>query len=541
MAFQTLALLSFLVLSDVETVGTKAAFATIVEEDVISHIEFLAAPELEGRDSPSRGLERAARYIAELFAASGLEAAPDAEAAWRAHRGETPPPEWSFAPEPRRSYLRPFATDKLSHQSVPEPRPDGCRLELTADGETTSFELGKDFVPIAGCEGSVTGELVFAGFGISSKKERYNDLKSAKVRGKVALVFEGEPSHKKRFDGEEITPEASLWKKLEVLEDARAVGVILIRRPPAGTTDEVDWDGPGFRHTRASWVGFPSERTGRVTLPAVAVSPECATRLLGQDATALAAKIDKTARPAKVRLKDVEVKLESGTRQGSVVIDNVVGVVRGTDEALKDEWIVLGAHYDHIGIDARGRIGLGADDNASGTAALIECAQAFAAAPTRRSIAFVAFAAEEDGLIGSKRFCSDLPVDKAQIVAMLNMDMIGRGPDDEVVLLGVEQNPELEDVVKRGQRLFKTGIKKLNICRDPGLFERSDHYSFHAIGIPSLFLFENYPISENKDYHTWRDTVDLVNMRKVTRTARLAFTTAKILGDDDTRPPRPRD
>jgi Zn-dependent M28 family amino/carboxypeptidase len=231
--------------------------------------------------------------------------------------------------------------------------------------------------------------------------------------------------------------------------------------------------------------------------------------------------------------------MSSETEQRSVPIDNIVGILKGRDETLAAEYVVIGAHYDHVGVDTRGRVGCGADDNASGVAAMLEIVSALAQAGPRRSILACAFAAEEDGLIGSKALCDKLPVPRDKLVAMINLDMVGRGEAGEVAVLGLIENPKLEDVLERAKKLAPTKIKNIVMRQGQDLFARSDHYSFHQIGVPVLFFFEGLPIDKNKDYHTWRDTIDLVDVDKIGRTARLVFNTAWLLADDDERPPKP--
>ena len=173
------------------------------------------------------------------------------------------------------------------------------------------------------------------------------------------------------------------------------------------------------------------------------------------------------------------------------------------------------------------------------TAAGLVCA--LAADPPRRSVLLCAFSGEEDGLLGSQAICARPPVPPERMVAMLNMDMIGRGEADEVAVLGLNQNPDLEKVLDRARRLAPTGIKDVTVRKGEELFARSDHYSFHKIGVPVLFFFEGLPIDKNKDYHTWRDTLDKLDYDKMARTARLVFNTAWILANDDSRPPKPRE
>ena len=157
----------------------------------------------------------------------------------------------------------------------------------------------------------------------------------------------------------------------------------------------------------------------------------------------------------------------------------------------------------------------------------------------KRSVIFCAFGAEEDGLLGSKAFCGRLPVAKDSVVAMINVDMVGRGEAAEVAVLGTKQNPALLDVLKRANKLGKTGVKDLVTGKGDELWRRSDHYSFHQIGIPSLFFFEGLPISRNPDYHTWRDRVDLVDPKKIENTSKLVHQTAWLLANDASRPPSP--
>ena len=521
------------------------ALASVEEASIRATVAYLASSKLEGRDSPSPGLELAARSIAERFAAAGLAPAPDSLKAW-ARVVEEPAPEWARAGEAG-VWLRPYWGGSDGSAGIVRPDPERCSLELDLKGEPTHFELGVDYVPIEGCAGDIRGELVFGGFGIVSKDEHYNDLKGARLAGRVVLIFDGEPRHKKRFEGEEVTGAGSLWNKLKTLADERVGGVLVVRRPepeaeqkPRGSKDAPQ-SAParlGFRHTEARWQGEPPDRKPNGLPPALEISPACADAILGVDALELARKIDKSVRPIKQNVDDRKVSLSSATERGRMVLHNLLAWIPGRD--LAEEVVVLGAHYDHIGVGARGRIGHGADDNASGTAALCELAEALAGLRPRRSILLAAFSAEEDGLIGSEGLCADLPVPARQIVAMLNLDMIGRGPTDEVVVLGLDQNPGMSDVLNRARKLGRSGIKSFRPCSDRGLFARSDHFSFHKLGIPTVFLFENYPLEKNPDYHTWRDTLERVDIEKIANTARFALCTAWILANDDDRLPSPR-
>ena len=499
----------------------KVGAATIVEREVTADLEVFAQPRFEGRDAPDAGAARAARFIAKRFAELGLEPCADSleqfgsssaahrpwlppeerdEAAPAAPTGEPAGEDGTTRATPRGTFLRPFQRPFVS------PVAAECSLELAPEGkdeEAVVLAYGADYVPVADAKGSADGELVFAGFGISWGSGRCDAPAGGDVEGRVVTRIGGEPLHAKRFGGlADTTDVASLWNKLETLKREKVAGVLVVRRSEGP---------PAFRYAYATFSGERAETPGRDLPPALVVSPACASTLLGTDVGKLAEKMDRTAKPSRWKADGRRVRFRSSTQLENVAIDNVVGIVRGSDEALRDEYVVVGAHYDHIGVGPRGRTALGADDNASGSSALLAVARAMVEAQPRRSVIFASFAMEEDGLVGSKAFCGRLPVTSDQIVAMLNLDMIGVGDKTEVVVLGLVQNPALESTLDRALRLSRTGIREFRDCRDPGLFERSDHHSFHQLlGVPVLFFFENYPVERNPDYHTWRDTVEPV-------------------------------
>ena len=502
--------------------GFKDGFASIVLKDVELHLREVASEHLEGRDSPSSGQEAAADYIIERFREAGLVGAGT---------------EGEFRIPFERSF------------SIPDPDETWAAVNRP-DVDSDPLTLGVDFVPLPGCEGEAEGPPVFVGFGITDSKERYDDLKRAKLQGTIAVIAEGEPRHRKLFDGPEVTEASDVYRKVEDLADAGAVGVLVVRRRPA---EEVKgWDGEpiadpelGYRYT---WASFNMRRGRRGSrsqrehdIPVMEITPALAEAIIGEDVLALARKIDKGGRPLQRRPKDVLVELKSAFETKPVPLHNVVGILAGSDPALAEEYVVIGAHYDHIGVDPWGRIACGADDNGSGVAAMIEVAQALAEAGPPRSILFCGFSAEEDGLHGSRALVRNSPVPTGSMVAMLNLDMIGRGETAEVVVLGAKQYPDLGDLLKKAQRLKSTRIKKVITNRAEHLWQRSDHYPFHEAGVPSLFFFESPSESDNPDYHTFRDTVDLVDFEKVARTARLAYNAAWLLATDEDRPSTSRD
>jgi hypothetical protein len=460
------------------------------------------------------GLSRAADHIVARLSAAGLIGAGE-QGAFRIH----------------------------FQRSLPAPVPEACMLSVVdGPGELGEFAYGEHFVPVIGTGGQGRGEAVLFGFGIDSDAERYDDI-TGEVAGTVAVIVEGEPRHKRKFEGDEVTDDARLYAKLATLAEEQVAGVLVVRRPPpeprrrdASRREPATL---GFRHTWASWMGSPPDAVVELDLPVLEITPATAAAILGVDPLEIAAAVDRSGKPPRPVRSGRTVELASLCETADVPIDNVVGILPGSDPELADEYVVVGAHYDHVGVDPRGRIGFGADDNASGTAALLEIVEALATARPRRSILACAFAAEEDGLVGSRALCAELPVPRESLVAMLNLDMIGRGEPKEVVVLGIDANPGFEKLLKRANKLSSTRIKRIVTGQGRELFQRSDHYAFHEIGVPTLFFFEGLPIEQNVDYHTWRDTIEKVDLDKVERTTQLVYNVAWLLANDDERPPPP--
>jgi hypothetical protein len=504
------------------TGGHEVGFASIEEKDLFVHVSELASPELEGRDSPSDGLLRAGDYLIERLKAAGFQ--PGVGGA---------------------SFRQNYTVKRMA------PVAGGCLLAAKPkDGDEFEFTLEKEFVPLPHATGEAEGTLSFYGYGITESGERYDDLHGKNMKGEVVMILEGEPRSKKLFDGPEVTKAADVYSKLKALEERGARGVLVVRRPPEPSKGQPrkGFNGRviapteiGFRHTWASWVNREdAAHSATLGIPALEIDLATATKLLGEDVGELAAKIDSTGKPVRRQREDLFVTLKSGVSEQLVPIDNIVGILPGADAALAKEMLVLGAHYDHIGVDARGRIGCGADDNGSGSAGLVELAEAFALSKPKRSIVCVWFSAEEDGLVGSEEFCARPPIDLSLVVAMLNVDMIGRCAEDEAYVIGTHFNPALEDVLKDAKKLKPTQLKKVFTDKGLDLWERSDQAAFHRKGIPALFFTEGAIDAENPDYHTFDDTVDKLSLTKMARITRLMFNLAWLIAEAPERPPKPR-
>ncbi len=513
--------------------GSKVIDERAIEEDLF----VLSRQEMEGRDSPSAALRRASELISARFAEHGLVPAPDAEARLERYRG--PAVEEGATAVSLNLFLRPFT------RGLEAPVSEECSFTYSIEGaeEPGVGVMGVDWVPVVGCAGSLKGELMFAGFGIQSSSDRYDDFAGKKdLKGKVAVIIGGEPRHKRKFDGPEQSEFASLWVKLEALNEAGVSGVMVVRRGselPKGKRPSFEPLPLEYRYTHASFPGVRDRRPPRRRPAVIEITPAFAELLTGDDLLKVATKVDRSGSPKKVNCQPCTVDVESSLRLQDVRIDNVVGILPGSEPALVEEYVVVGAHYDHIGVDPGGRVGPGADDNGSGTTGLLAVTEALSISRPSRSIIICAFAGEEDGLLGSKAICALLPVPKEQIVAMVNMDMIGRGSAAEVAVLGTKQNPSLLGVLRRANKMGKTGVRELVTGKGEDLWQRSDHFSFHQVGIPTLFFFEGLPISRNADYHTWRDRVDLVDPKKIENTCKLVHQAICLLANDESRPPSP--
>jgi Zn-dependent M28 family amino/carboxypeptidase len=277
----------------------------------------------------------------------------------------------------------------------------------------------------------------------------------------------------------------------------------------------------------------------------VTVSEQAAAAMLaasGKDIAGIKAAIDRDLKPVAMALAGVEAEIRvvlTESRRTRTV--NVVGMIEGSDPKLKDETILLGAHWDHVGVAADGSVYTGADDNASGTAALVETARALAesGAKPRRSIVFAAFAAEERGLLGSSYYAARPPRPLETTRAMINMDMVGRNEtpipstkslfefaadsSNELNIVGTFYSPDLRAAIERANRGAGLDLNyKWDQESSQSIFSRSDQFPFAALGVPAVFFFSGL----HPDYHQTRDTPDLINYGKMTKVVKLAVATA---------------
>ena len=427
-----------------------------------SHLRYLADDALEGRGTGTRGFDLAAGYVADCF---------------------------------RRLGLKPAGTDGYL-QPVPlrRARTTGATFVLHGPGGRRELVFERDFVAFANMlqpEVEVTAPLVLAGFGVTAPERGYDDYRTVDARGKIVMFLSGGPPS---FPPTERAYHATRRTKYENAVRHGAVGVLSVRP----RSQNVSWEAivRGERSGDMAWLD-PAGRSSE-TYPELKamgrVSDSTAMRLLegaprSYDEVLTAAE---TETPLAFDLPS-RATIRTITAHDRLESPNVAGLLPGSDPKLRDQVILYSAHLDHLGIGEPVKgdsIYNGALDNASGSAALLEVARAFARLPTapRRSIVFLAATAEEMGLLGSDYFAEYPTMPRQRIVANLNMDGLAvLYPTRELIPMGAEHS-SLEPIVKRSAERVGIGLGA-DPFPEEVFFVRSDQYSFVKRGVPSLFLF----------------------------------------------------
>jgi aminopeptidase YwaD len=440
---------------------------------LLDRVRALSAPEMEGRASGSAGAERAGQYVVAEMQRLGLKPGGDGGA-----------------------WLQAFSV------------PTGTRLgstnalELVAPAPR-SLALGRDFTPLTvSAEGRQEGGLVFAGHGISAPDLGWDDYAGLDVRGRMVLVLEHEP-RRADPDGPFRRPDAYHYtERSHKIINARERGALAVLLVAPGEA-------------------LPA-LTGHAQSAGIlvaAVTPAVADALLAPAGVGLAtaaAAIDAGTAPRTFAVPGARLVLQVSLVRERGRAANVVGILPGRDPRLREEAVVIGAHYDHLGRGgqgslapaAAGTIHPGADDNASGVAALLGLARAFAASGAPRTLVFVAFAGEEMGLLGSAHYVRRPAHPIERTVLMLNLDMVGRLRQRTLYVGGVDSGSGLRELVQA-----QAGGLALSVRGDP--FGPSDHASFYAAGRPVLFLFTGAHADYHRPGDTW-DKIDAAGLADVT-------------------------
>jgi Zn-dependent M28 family amino/carboxypeptidase len=487
-------------------------------------VRFLADDLLEGREAGTRGYDLAAHYVAERMRAIGLEPA-GTDGGW----------------------LQPVRMLRGVRER------EGARFAVAHAGKVTELAFEDDFLPgtsFTNPRVAITAPLVFVGYGVQAPELGHDDFAGLEVKGRIAVVVQGAPP---TFPNDQRAYHSSSSRKSRVLVAQGAVGMVTLRPPEdeerrPWRVDAGNWQRAGMRLLDAGdrpvddfpeLVGRAGVRTG-----AAAALFEGATQSLEQVWQARGAGTMPGFALA------ATATLEGNTAVAPVASDNVVGLLRGSDEALAAEHLVFSAHLDHLGTGAAvdgDALYNGAIDNALGIAAMLEAATALAASPPRRSVLFVATTAEEKGLLGAQRFAREPTVPADSIVANINIDMpVLNSPGSAYIGWGAEHTtlgPQLTDAAR---------ALGLVVAPDPFpeevVFVRSDQFRFIEQGVPAIYLGTTAAPGDaagkqateqflKQRYHLPSDDLSQpIEWQGAAQLARLSELVARAAGDADARP-----
>lgn len=494
-----------------DSIAEKYA-STITAMELSKHLHIIASDEYEGRETGKKGQKMAAEYLSAQFKNSGLSPVAG-------------------------NYFQEFQL-KIQH-------PQGVNFILNSK----EYKFLKDYYFMRGF-GDTTmqiSEIVFIGFGIED--DNYSDY-SAKnlpdLKGKVVMYLSGEPYNEKKevsllTGNKQLSEWSSNWRlKLEKAKEKGAAAVLII-------SPDIKMSIKTMRHSiETPSMQLDSEAGfGRSVLPNFTISREMADIILSRNnftSGKLSAKINKKKK-TKTLISKADILIGMNRKTEKLSSENVLGFIEGTD--LKDEILILTAHYDHLGIRDT-VVYNGADDDGSGTVALLELANAFSEAKKdgkgpRRSILIMPVAGEEKGLLGSQYYTDKplFPLDKT--IANLNIDMIGRKDEKHkdnsnyVYLIGADKlSTDLHKISENANSLY-TKLDLDYTFNDPAdknrFYYRSDHYNFAKNNIPIIFYFNGV----HEDYHKASDEVSKIDFEKIEKITRLVFYTAWDLANRDER------
>ncbi len=489
-------------------------FANKIDTPALRHrLEVLASDSLEGRETGTEGIRRAARFLAQEFQKMGLPAVGDSQSFFQNVRLTAESWEHLSLSVGEKNFtpLMDFYSFPRLNQSEPEP--------------------------------ILASEVVFLGYGIDDV--RYSDFRKKDVRNKIILVCEGEPVRSDGFSYISQSKEKSVWamdeqKKLAAAQRHGARAVFFLKN---NFSDDLNEARKVILNTRMS-----VEQNKKILFAnSLHLSEATAAQIAGDKMPKIRAMLDEIRRSGKPDFLRIPCDLKLILRKKINVIEgqNVIGFVEGTDSVLKKEIIVLSAHYDHLG--KRGTsIFHGADDDGSGTTSVVAMCEAFALAKKqgvapRRSVLCLLFTGEEKGLLGSKYYTANPIFSLQNTVADLNIDMIGRIDDSHAA------NPNYLYVI--GSKKLSTELHQINETANQNFthlaldysfdepdepnryYYRSDHYNFAEQNIPIIFYFDG----SHKDYHRPTDTVDKIDFKVMKKRAQLIFSTAWQLANQPNR------
>ncbi|MGH9667242.1 MAG: M28 family peptidase [Bryobacteraceae bacterium] len=478
-----------------------AAKVDLPPGEYLDHIKYLASPELQGRGTGTPGLEKAAAYIAADFRSLHLQ------------------------PVAGESYYQDFQVTTNAHLGPANT------LRYAEDGHRKNLEIRKDFIPFNfSASGRESGRLVFAGYGITAKEYNYDDYAGLDVKDKLVIVLRHEPQEfdaSSVFEGKAYTAHSQFADKAVNAKMHGARGVILINDIYAhdGSTDEFEKFGDAAG----------PDNTGILFVQMKTAVAEQWLAAAGKNLKDIETSIDKDLKPQSFDLPaSEEAQINVDIERDVKTVHNVGAYIPGETP----EYVIVGAHYDHLGLGGKdslapsmtGTVHPGADDNASGTAGVMELAKYLSTqGKHKRGFLFLTFAGEEQGLLGSSYYANhpELPLDNA--VAMINMDMIGRVRENKLYVGGVGTGTTLKALLDRASHRSDLVLDE----SEKGGYGSSDHTSFTTKQVPVLFFFSGL----HADYHRPGDTWDKIDAPGAVKVLRLV---ADVMSELASAPDRPQ-
>lgn len=448
---------------------TRTTSPQIEEKDIYFHLKYIASDELEGRRAGTRGAELASDYIAKQFKKFGLKPAGD-----------------------KGTYFQYF--DFVSDVKLG----DSNFVSFKINKDEIKLNFKSDFVPLSFSEsGKIKGDVIFAGYGITAPEQNYDDYNGIDVQGKIVMLLKGTPDgYKAHSPFEKYLP---LRYKVSNAQSKGAIGIIFVD-PFSEKFEKFTYD----------------YSAGKAGIPIIEVKNSIIDNILktcGYDFKLydIVKRIYDSMKPNSFTINNLSVEIQTDVRYIKSKVANVIGYIEGSNPELKNEYIIIGAHYDHLGWGGQGSlvpdtvaIHNGADDNGSGTAGLLELAEYLShnRKNLNRTLVFIAFTAEEEGTIGSGFYVKNPVFPLENTIAMINMDMIGRLKEDKLTIYGTGTSPVWNDIIEKLNSEFKFN---LNLVKDG--YGPSDHAQFYSKNIPVLHFFTGI----HSDYHKPSDDYDKIN------------------------------
>jgi Zn-dependent M28 family amino/carboxypeptidase len=489
---------------------TARGVETISAAQLRDYLSFIASDEMEGRDTPSRGLDTTAKFIAMNLT------------------------RWGF---------KPAGDDGTFFQRIALRRDQLDGAHSTAEINGQKFNFGDDFLPNA-LGATLTGPLVYVGRGWIIQSKNMDDYKGIEVKDKIMVVLGGGLPPGLTQAEMRANQGQSLSNPTQYARAHGAKGILVI--PEAATTQNWEQQRQRIMQPARATVEKFQTQAGNAPVPTITMSAKMATALFEGEKFDAATIISRGKGSDPVPAFDLNssktVNITVAVKPDHPTTQNVVAVWEGGDAVLKNEYVALGAHYDHIGICAPGTadpICNGADDDGSGTTALLAMAEAISHAKARpkRSVLFVWHCGEEKGLWGSRYFTDYPTIPLDHIVTQLNIDMIGRSKKDgdteprnkdlsgpnQIYVIGSKMMStelgELTEAVNKSYLNLQFDLR-YDDPNDPNrFFFRSDHYNYARKGIPIVFFFDGV----HEDYHRPGDEVQKIDFQKMQNVARTVY------------------